>query len=134
MGKYAARGLALTAETDEIGQLTSLGEAGSSRDLIDASAYDDEWTDWVVGQQDGDEVDFEVAYDPIDTGHVAMLAIYDAGNPADFEIEHATSGFHVGFPALITACARGGPRNGLLTLKGSMKILNPGVQDIEESS
>jgi hypothetical protein len=136
MTKYAGRGLVLVlagSSPETVGQVTSLGNAGSSRDLIDASAYGNDWKDYVVGQQDGSEIEVEIAYDPADAGHAALIAAYDAGTPEDFEMEHADSGFHVGFPALVTKCERGAERDGLLRLATTLKILNPGVQDIESS-
>lgn len=135
MTKYAARSLILSigASAATVGQVTNLGNAGSSRDLIDGSAYGDDWKDYVVGQQDGSEMPVDIAYDPDDSGHIAFIAAYDAGTPEDFEMEHAESGFHVGFPALVTKCERGGAKDGLLLLSTSLKILNPGVQDIESS-
>jgi hypothetical protein len=113
-----------------VGQVTSLGNAGSSRELIDASTYGDDWKDFVVGQQDGSEIEVEVAYDPADAGHTALIATYDGGEPDDFEMEHEDASFHVTFPALITRLERGAPRDGLLTMALTLKILNPGVSDV----
>ena len=135
MTKYAGRSLVLSigSSPQTVGQVTTLGMAGSSRDLIDASAYGDDWKDYVVGQQDGNELEVEIAYDPADNGHAAVKTAYDAGTPEDFEMEHAESGFHVGFAALVTKCERGGERDGLLRMNATLKILNPGVEDISSS-
>jgi hypothetical protein len=132
MAKYASRSLVLSigAVPAIVGQVTSLGDAGSSRDLIDASAYGDDWKDYVVGQQDGSEVEVEVAYDPAASAHTAMIAAYEAGTPTDFEMQHTAAAFHVGFSALVTALARGGERDGLLHMTATLKILNPGVEDL----
>jgi hypothetical protein len=115
---------------EELGQVTALGDAGSSRDLIDASAYGEDWKDYVVGQQDGSEVEVDIAYDPADDGHDALLAAYNGGEPEQFEMQHADAGFHVGFPALVTKLERGAPRDGLLHMAATLKILSPGVEDI----
>lgn len=135
MTKYAGRELVLSigAVPTTVGQVTTLGNAGSSRDLIDASAYGDDWKDYVVGQQDGNEVEVGIAYDPADSGHTALKTAYDGGEPEDFEMEHADAGFHVGFSALVTKFERGGERDGLLVLNATLKILSPGVEDIESS-
>lgn len=132
MAKYAGRDLVfrIGSPAVDVGQVTSLGNAGSSRDLIDASAYGDDWKDYVVGQQDGAEIEVEVAYDPANTSHTSIITAYDAGTSEDFEMEHADAGFHVTFPALVTKVERGAPRDGLLTLMASLKILNPGVTDV----
>jgi hypothetical protein len=133
--KYAGRELTLSigASPAVVGQVTSLGNAGSSRDLIDASAYGDDWKDYVVGQQDGTEVEVEIAYDPAESAHAALKTAYDLGEPEDFEMEHADAGFHVGFSALITKLERGGEKDGLLKMMATLKILNPGVEDITSS-
>jgi len=117
------------AKFNAVGQVTAVGEAGSSRDLIDASAYGDAWKDYVVGQQDGEAVPFEVALDPASTGHLAVKTAYLAGVPITFGMTHVASAFDIAFPALITKWARGGDLDGLMKGMGEMKILNPGVTD-----
>ena len=86
--------------------------------------------DFVTGQQDGNEVEVGLALDPADAGQDALVAAYDAGVSEDFDMVHAPSSFHVEFPALITKLERGGDRDGLLLMNVTLKILNPGVQDV----
>lgn len=117
------------AKFNNVGQVTALGTAGSSRGLIDASAYGDAWKDYVVGQQDGSEMDFEVALDNTSTGHVAVRTAYDAGVSIRFGMTHTGANFDVAFPALITKWERGGDLDGLMKGAGTLKILNPGVTD-----
>lgn len=133
MSKYAGRELVLligSPSAVEVGQVTAVDPAGSSRNLIDASAYGDDWMDYVVGQQDGDEMNLVIAYDPVDTEHQAVIDAYDAGTEEHFELQLAAASFHIGFPALVTKCSRGAARDGLLTLNATLKILNPGVEDV----
>jgi len=87
----------------------------------------------VVGQQDGTEVEVTLAYDPAGTGHAELQAAYDGGEPETFEMEHAAAGFHVTFPALVTKFERGGDKDGLLVAMATLKILNPGVEDVTSS-
>lgn len=136
MTKYPARKLVLSQGDlvfSPIGQVTALPEAGSARSLIDASSYGDDWMDYVVGQQDGDELAITIAYDPADDGHQDLVDLYDAGTSDHFHMEDEESGFHVKFPALVTKLSRGGAIGGLLQMSVSLKILNPGVQDVSES-
>jgi len=137
MTKYAGRQLELlrgsggSPETFAVvGQVTSLGAAGSSRDLIDASAYGDDWKDYVVGQQDGEEMEVEIAYDPADSAHDGLVADYGNATKRSFQLRHTPAGFHVQFPALVTRLTRGGERDGLLTMSLTLKIVAPGVQDV----
>jgi hypothetical protein len=137
MAKYAGRQLELlisqggTPETFAVvGQVTAIGMAGSSRELVDASAYGDDWKDYVVGQQDGDEVEVTVAYDPANTQHDALETTYNAGTKKNFQLRHTPAGFHVKFPALVTKLARGADRDGLLQMTATLKILAPGIQDV----
>jgi len=120
---------ATVAKFISVGQVTALGTAGSTRDLIDASAYGDQWKDYVVGQQDGDEVTVEVALDNVSTGHVAMKTAYDAGLPLRFGMTHTAAGFDVAFPAYITQWSRGADLDGVVKGTGTLKIVNPGVTD-----
>ena len=43
-----------------------LGTTYNSRALIDASAYGDDWMDYLTGQQDGVEVSLRLAFDVSD--------------------------------------------------------------------
>lgn len=134
MSKYAARDMQFAvgaAGTDVVGQVMSgLDAFGSSRELIDGSAYGDDWKDWVVGQQDGDTFTLGIAYDPEDSDHEGLITAYDAGEPDTFHAFQDSSTFHVKFPALITALSRGGARDGLLTLNVVFKVLSPGVEEV----
>jgi len=129
--KFAGRELVLWVGTSAtpVAQVTNVDPAGSSRDLIDASAYGDDWKDYIVGQQDGDELALEVAYDPSDNEHMTLISTYEGGESEDFGLSHTASGFAVTFPAIITKLSRGASRDGLLTMTLSLKILSPGVQD-----
>jgi hypothetical protein len=112
-----------------VGQETELDAAGSTRGLIDASAYGDAWMDFVVGQQEGNEMNCVVALDNVSAGHVAMKTAYDAGVSKTFGMTHVAAGLDIAFPAMITKWERGGDRDSYLTGAGSLKILNPGVTD-----
>ena len=129
MPKYAGRELVLSLDSDPIAQVTSVDSAGSTRALVDASAYGDDWKDYVVGQQDGDELAMEIAYDPDDAGHLALIAAYEGGESTTFGMSHDDAGFAVTFPGIVTKLSRGAPRDGLLTMALSIKILSPGVED-----
>ena len=129
MVKYAGRGIVVSLGGSPVGQLREFGEVGSSRAQIDATAYGDDWTDFVTGLQDGDEVSYTIAYDPIDAGHIAWVDEYNNPTPGGvvFNVAHADSGFDVYVTAIITAMRRGGALDGLLQLSGTIKIVNPGV-------
>lgn len=129
MGKFAARGITLTAGGNLVGQITQLGEAGSSRGLIDASAYGDDWKDYVLDQQDGSEMPLVVAYDPEDADHEFLKDEYDDAGRVFFGMQHVESGFDVEFPAIITQLTRGGALGGLLQMSMTLKIVEPGVTD-----
>lgn len=129
MAKSPARDLVLKVGATTVGQCTAIGMVGSSRDIIDASAYGDDWKDYVSGQQDGTEVEVTVALDTADAGQDALQAAYEAGTSTTFDLSHADAGFHVTFPALVTSYARGGERDGVLAATATLKILNPGVTD-----
>lgn len=129
MAKYPARDLVLKVGATTVGNCGAIGMVGSQRDIIDASAYGDDWKDYVSGQQDGTEVEVTVWLDPANAGQDALAAAYDAGTSTTFDLSHADSSFHVTFPALVTAYSRGGERDGVLSATATLKILNPGVTD-----
>lgn len=130
MSKYAARDLVLEVDNTPVGQVTAMGEAGSSRDLIDASAYGDGWKDYVLGQQDGSELALTIALDESDSGQWTLIDAYNAASQETFGMSHTDSGFDVTFPAIITGLTRGGAIDGLLQISATLKILNPGVVDV----
>lgn len=129
MTKYASRGLSFEFEGTPVGQLTEFGEFGSSRDLIDASAYGDDWKDYVTGQQDGTEVNAVIAYDPDDTGHQSIITSYEGSPDAvvTFTAIHAASGASWDITCRITGVSRGGQLGDLLKLMVTLKIVDPGV-------
>lgn len=117
------------ARFNTLTQSLTLGDTGSSRELIDASAYGDAYKDYVTGQQDGAELEIELSLDPADASHAGLKAAYDAGVKAYFVMKHAASGLDIGFPAMVTSYARGGERDGLLHVTASLKVIAPGVTD-----
>ena len=123
MAKFASRDVQLKIGANVVGQVTSLGPAGSSRDLIDASCYGDAFKYYVVGQTDGSEIEVGVSYDPANTQHIAMKTAYDAGTSTAFTILHAASSMSMAFNAMVTKFERGGERDGLLTLTATLKII-----------
>lgn len=129
MTKYAARGLAFEFEGTPVGQLTEFGEFGSARDLIDASAYGDDWKDYVTGQQDGTEVPAVIAYDPADGGHQDIIDSYETDPDAivTFTAIHAPSSSSWDITCRITSVSRGGQLGDLLKLNVGLKIVDPGV-------
>lgn len=130
MTKYAGRGLTLSIEGSVIGQVMSgLDGIGSSRDLFDQSAYGDDWKDWGVGQQDGSEVNVVIAYDPIDTEHLALIAAYEAGTPTNFSVDHDEAAWAGYFTAMVTSLTRGGEIGGVFQMAATLKIVEPGVAE-----
>jgi hypothetical protein len=129
MTKYAGRGITIEIDGVPAGQLRDFAPVGSSRALIDASAYGDDWADYVTGLQDGDSVAYTFAYDPADSGHTAFVESYNAGSEITLHLEHEESGFDVYVTALIESLARGGALDGLLEMSGNIKIREPGVVD-----
>jgi len=129
--KYAARDLAIEINGSPAVQLTSFDQVGSSRSLIDATAFGDTWADYVTGIQDGDEVNFTFAYDPVDGAHQDFIDAYNdaAGTVQIFTITHDTAGLDVDVSAVITALRRGGNLGDLLQMSGTLKIVEPGVVD-----
>lgn len=127
MTKYAARSLTLDIGASPIGQLTSIAPVGSTRDLIDASAYGDDWKDYVLGQQDGDEMACVAAADLTDAGQWAVEQAYLAGTPTSFTLTHADSGDSFSFDALVTNRSFGGDLGGLYAMNFTLKVVNPGV-------
>lgn len=129
MTKFAGRGISIEMDGTPLGQVTSFGEVGSTRDLIDASAYGDDWKDYVLGQQDGTEVSMVIALDPVDAGHDAIVTAYDSApdTPVVFTLAHVDSGLELDVTAIITQLTRGGDLGGLLQMSVTAKIVNPGV-------
>ena len=132
--KYSGRTLTVTldAEPSAFPQLVEFGAFGSSRALIDASVYGEDWTSFVTGLQDGDEIAFRIAYDPADTSHQALITVYeDTDGTCTFTVEHSASLFTATISCIITALRRSSPKDGLFELSGTAKIVNPGVVFIE---
>jgi len=49
---------------------------GSTRDEFDQSVFGDDWKDFGIGQQEGDEFTLRLAYDPADATHILLKGDY----------------------------------------------------------
>lgn len=129
MTKYAGRGFTVALDGGStFPQLREFGAFGSSRNLIDATAYGDDWTDFVTGLQDGDEVTFTIAYDPASTEHEDLIDIYEnTDGRTTLNVIHTLSGFAADISCIVNALRRESPIDGLFALAGTLKIVNPGV-------
>lgn len=129
MTKYAGRSLVVAYNGDTLGQLKSFSEYGSERNLIDASVYGEDWTDFVTGLKDGTVVNGVVVLDPTDTGAAAIEDDFDNA-PDDvvtFTATHVGSGDAKDITARLTKVAFESPLDGLYQMNFSAKIVNPGV-------
>lgn len=129
MTKYAGRGFTVSVNAGSaLPQLREFGAFGSSRNLIDATSYGDDWTDFVTGLQDGDEVAFMIAYDPNSSDHDDLIDLYEnTDGRLLLTVVHDGSGFNADIEAIVNALRRESPIDGLLALAGTFKIVNPGV-------
>ena len=101
---------------------------GSERTLVDASAYGDQWMDWLVTQQDGVEWTMTLAYDPADAVHVLLKSDYDT--PAAntwIRASHALSDFRYNITNVLRGFSINPTRDGLLEAVMTFKVVNPGV-------
>ncbi len=128
MAKYSGRTLTVDFEGSPLGELREFSEFGSTRALIDASVYGEDWTDFVTGLQDGTEVT-GILLDPSDTGAAALIASYEGGSdtPVTLTATHVGSGDAWDITAKLTKVAYMSPLDGLLQLNFTAKIVNPGV-------
>jgi hypothetical protein len=133
MAKFAGRGLVFRRNTTgttyvTIPNVRSVdGDVGSTRDLIDASAFGDDWKDFLVGQQEGGELSFTIIFDPADTQHAALQTDYAAGARKKFKIEHVASAKQWDWEAELTSFTLTPDREDAFTATIGMKIVNPGV-------
>lgn len=131
MTKYAGRSFTVTLDEamSPFPQLVEFGPFGSTRSLIDASVYGEDWTSFVAGLQDGSEVSFRIAYDPDDTEHQGLIALYESDDTScTLTVEHSASGFEATIACILTSLLTESPKDGLFALTGTFKIVNPGVQ------
>jgi hypothetical protein len=101
---------------------------GTTRSLFDQSAYGDQDMDFGLGQREGDEVTFTIAYDPANAVHILLKSDYDtpaantwlqafhAGPNKKWKVTTVPVGWRV-FP----------DRVGNLELQATYKIVTPGV-------
>lgn len=119
-----------------VGQIMSLGPVGSERNLIDVSAHGDQWADFVVGRQEGTEVELVIAFDPADAQHVALKTDYDAVTPVakNYELQHpAFATRALRFPAYTTRYEEEATDDGAYEAHVTFKIVSPGVSTVTPS-
>lgn len=129
MTKFSGRTLSVEVNGSPAGQMRSFGAFGSTRNLVDASVYNEDWTDFVTGLQDGDEVDAVFARDPADAGQGDVIDVYtnSSDTPATITATHEGSGESFTITALVTKLSYESPLDGLYMLNTTLKIVNPGV-------
>ena len=119
-----------------VAQIMSLGPVGSERNLIDVSAHGDQWADFVVGRQEGNEVELTIAYDPADAQHTAIKTDYDAVTPAtrNYQLQHSAFATHaLQFPAYVTKYEEEATDDGAYEAHVTFKIVSPGVSVVTPS-
>jgi hypothetical protein len=119
-----------------VGQIMSLSAVGSERALIDVSAHGDSWSDFVMGRQEGTEVELTIAFDPADAQHVALKTDYDAVTPASrlYELQHpAFATRALRFPAYTTQYEEEATDDGAYEAHVTFKIVSPGVTVVTPS-
>jgi hypothetical protein len=119
-----------------VGQIMSIGPVGSDRALIDVSAHGDQWSDFVIGRQEGNEVELTIAYDPADAQHVALKTDYDASTPVakNYQLQHPAFATHaLQFPAYTTHYEEEATDDGAYEAHITFKIVNPGVSVVTPS-
>lgn len=129
MTKYSGRTLSVDVNGQAAGQMRSFGPFGSTRALIDASVYNEVWTSFVSGLQDGSEVDAMFARDPADAGQGDVIDAYTnaADTPVSLTCTHDGSGESFTVTCIITKLEYESPLDGLYTLNTTLKIVDPGV-------
>ena len=115
----------------DIGQVMEIGDIGSTRGLIDVSAYGDEWSDFLGGRQEGTEFTVRLAFDPADTSHDFLKTNYDDGGLVKtYHMEHpdmATRGLE--FTAIQTGYLERSPQDGAWEVEITYKVVEPGVSE-----
>lgn len=116
-------------EGQTLGQLRSFSEFGSTRNLIDASVYGEDWTSFVSGLQDGTEVTGQIVIDEADAGKAALETAYaaDPDTVVTFQATHTVSGGSYYINCILTKIAYESPLDGLYAMNFTAKIVNPGV-------
>lgn len=113
----------------DIGQVMEIGDIGSTRGLIDVSAYGDEWSDFLGGRQEGTEFTIRVALDPADTTLDDIKDNYDTGgNAKKYHVEHPDiAGRGLEFTAIQTGYLERASQDTAWEVEITYKIVEPGV-------
>lgn len=102
--------------------------AGATRAQFDQSAYGDDWMDFGVGQQEGDEMTLTMAYDPADAVHILLKSDYDTPVANTWiQAHHAAAAKKWKITTVPVGWRVFPDRTGNLELQFTVKIVNPGV-------
>ena len=133
MPKYPGYKMVLSRNTTgstyvTVGQVLDIGDVGSTRALIDVTAYGDDWSDFLSGIQEGSEMSIRVALDPADSQHTALKDDYDNNvGPKKFHLEHPDHTQGLELTATQTSYVRRFPMDGAYEAVIGLKIVDPGV-------
>ena len=110
-----------------VGQVIAIGAFGSTRDLIDVSAYGETWMDFLGGKKEGAEVEFTVAFDPANTQHTGLQTDYDNAVRRNFRVEHAGAAYGWTISTVVIGWQVSAEQTEGLLGTLTVKIVEPGV-------
>jgi hypothetical protein len=125
-------GRATTSGFGTVATITQVREVtpgfGSERALFDASAYGDQWNDYLSLQQDGVDISMTVLWDPADAVHLLLKS--DQETPANntwVKATHTPSGKAYNITTVPHGLSWAAARDGGVEATFMLKIVNPGV-------
>ena len=116
-------------------QVLTVSAVGSDRGLIDVSAHGDTWADYIVGRQDGAEVEITFLWDPANTVHQTIKTDYDAVTPTarSYELQHPSWTTAYRFPTIPSHWDVEATDDGGMEAHVTLKIITPGVSTVTPS-
>jgi hypothetical protein len=136
MAKYAGRGTVwqrctaadfVTAATIPNVREVTPG-AGSTRSLFDQSSYGDDWMDFGVGQQEGDEMTLTAQYDPANAVHISLKSDFTTPVANTWLVAYNAASTKKWKITTVPVAWRVNPdRTGSLEVQMTFKIVQPGV-------
>jgi len=106
-----------------VGELTNIGGPGMSADTIDVTSHSsaDGYREFIQGIKDGGEISMEGNFIKADVGQVALLASFNSGVAAEFNIVFLDSSDWT-FTAIVTGVECSAPYDDKIGFSATMKI------------
>ncbi len=115
-----------TSTPARIALVRELGEITSTRDLVDATTYEDDYRSNIAGLKDSGEFSLTLIFDQTDDAQAQFVTDFESGDLTDYEIRFPTANADIAsFSGIISNIGVAMPMEDLIVRTVAIKVEGP---------